>query len=215
MFPARLNLPVPDGPCCDNCDPDAFQVEKIILVGNHKLKKGRKATSSPEVESAVRKKLEEVREEIVEKHFPNQHFISGNAILPDNVLDTLAKRARQVTSVDTLLQQTRWIHAQRFGDQVVWAIKVTLFNFPDLAAVARETQAAEREQRLLDAAAFKELRARLVLVFEGCYNAVFSQLEDADLPQAAGRKRKRTKQPRRRCQIFLKLPRSSVRAAAF
>ncbi|KAJ7430797.1 P-loop containing nucleoside triphosphate hydrolase protein [Mycena galericulata] len=139
----RLNFPVPDGPCCDNCDPAAFKVETIAFVGDHKLKMGRKATSSPELESAVRKKLQELREQIVASEYPNQHFLTGNAILADNVLDTLAKRARQVTSVDTLLQQTRWIHAQRYGARIVEAIQDVLGDFPDLAAAARENQAAE------------------------------------------------------------------------
>ncbi|KAJ7429455.1 P-loop containing nucleoside triphosphate hydrolase protein [Mycena galericulata] len=190
----RLNFPVPDGPCCDNCDPDAFKVETIALVGDYKLKVGRKATSSPELESAVRKKLQELREQIVASEYPNQHFLTGNTILADNVLDTLAKRARQVTSVDTLLQQTRWIHAQRYGAQVVEAIQDVLGDFPDLAAVARENQAAERTRKMLDAAAFKELRSRLALVFDGCYNAVFSQFEDDDTDGVTvSRKRKRAK----------------------
>ncbi|KAJ7080321.1 P-loop containing nucleoside triphosphate hydrolase protein [Mycena epipterygia] len=158
----RLNFPVPDGPCCDNCDPDAFQVEMIALIGDRKLKAGRKGVSSPELETAVRTKLEEVRDEVVATEYPNQHFLTGNVIIADDVIDTLAKRARLVTSVDTLLPQTRWVHAPTHGARVVAAIQEILVDFPDLATPARETQAAERTQRMLDAAAFKELRSRLV-----------------------------------------------------
>ncbi|KAF7369168.1 p-loop containing nucleoside triphosphate hydrolase protein [Mycena venus] len=102
----RLNLPVPEGPCCDNCNPEAFKVPTIALVGECKLKTGRKGLSSPELESAVRKKLEAVREQIVASKYPNQHFLTSNAIVADDVLDTLAKRARLVTSIETLQQQT-------------------------------------------------------------------------------------------------------------
>ncbi|KAJ7687525.1 P-loop containing nucleoside triphosphate hydrolase protein [Mycena rosella] len=52
----RLNLPVAEGPCCDNCNPKAFKVPTMALVGERKLKTGRKGLSSPELESAVRKK---------------------------------------------------------------------------------------------------------------------------------------------------------------
>ncbi|KAJ7435656.1 Bromodomain-containing protein, partial [Mycena galericulata] len=63
----------------------------------------------------------------------------------------------------------------------------------------------------LDAAAFKELRSRLALVFDGCYKTVFSQFEDDDTDSVTvSRKRKRAKKPRRRCQIFLKLPRRNT-----
>ncbi|KAJ6577765.1 hypothetical protein B0H19DRAFT_1253076 [Mycena capillaripes] len=206
----KLNLPVAEGPCCDNCDPEAFPVPRIVLLGEHKLKTGRKGLSSPELENAVRKKLEVVREQIVASDYPNQHFLTGNAILADNVLDALAKRARLVTSVETLQQQTRWIHAPRYGSQVVEAIQEVLVDFPDLVAHERESQAAERTQKTLDAAAFKELRSRLVKVFEGCYDAVFTEMEEDAGEASTTRKRKKLKVPRRRCQIFLKLPRRNV-----
>ncbi|KAF7378268.1 p-loop containing nucleoside triphosphate hydrolase protein [Mycena sanguinolenta] len=210
----RLNVPVPEGPCCDNCNPEASQVPTVVLVGERKLKTGRKGMSSPELEAAVRKKLEALREQIVASEYPNQHFLTGHVILTDDVVDVLAKRARLVTSVETLLQQTRWIHASQYGNQVVAAIQEVLVDFPDLAALERETQNAERARKTLDAAAFKELRSRLVLVFEGCYNAVFSEMELGDAQPSSG-KRKKVKPPRRRCQIFLKLPRRDVNLSIF
>lgn len=205
----RLEFPVPPGPCCDNCDPEAFQVETIVLEGGPQLRSGRKQKSPPELENAVREKLNAVRDQIVAADFPMQHFLTGNVILPDDVVDALAKRARLVTSVDTLLQHTRWIQSAKYGTRVVAAIQEVLLEFPDLEKEARETQAAERTKRTLDAAAFKELRSRLVLVFDGCWDAVFSEMEP--VPAESGRKRKKALEPRRRCQLFLKLPRENVR----
>lgn len=198
---------MPDGPCCDNCDPEEFKIETIVLGGENRLKTGRKGTSSPELETAVRKKLEDVREQIVASEYPDQHFLTGNVILADDVVDSLAKRARLVTSVETMLQQTRWIHAPRYGDRVVEAIQEVLADFPDLAAAAREAQEVERTQKMLDAVAFKELRSRLVLVFNGCYEAVFSEMEyDNETAESSGdgrkRKHQKSKGPRRRCQFF-------------
>jgi hypothetical protein len=90
-FAERLPYPVPAGPCCDNCDPESFEVETIALVGGPQLKAGRKAISSPELEAAVRKKLNELRDQIVAADFPNQHFLTGNVIIADHVVDALAK----------------------------------------------------------------------------------------------------------------------------
>ncbi|KAJ6448621.1 hypothetical protein C8R45DRAFT_1115134 [Mycena sanguinolenta] len=194
-----------------NQNKKASQVLMIALVGERKLKSGHKGMSSPEVEVAARKKLEAVREQIVAREYPNQYFLTGHVILrlTDDVLDVLAKRAPLVTSVETLQHQTRWVHAPQYGSRVVATIQEVLVDFPDLAALERETQNAERARKTLDAAAFKELQLCLVLVFEGCYNAVFSETELDDTPPsgAASRKQKTVKPPRRRCQIFLKLPR--------
>ncbi|KAJ7094490.1 P-loop containing nucleoside triphosphate hydrolase protein [Mycena belliarum] len=207
----RLAVLVPDGPCCDNCNPDAFEVETIVLVGGHQIKAGRKEKSSPEVEDAVRERLTALREEILGAEFPNQHFLTGNVLISNDVVDTLAKRARLVTSIETLLQQTYWIYAQKYGPKVVPAIQEVLVQFPDLAKEARETQAAERAERTLSAAAFKELRSRLLLVFNGCYDAVYSELEARAVePSTTGRKRKKPLEPRRRCQLFLRLPNRNV-----
>ena len=184
-FAETLAFPVPEGPCCDNCAPAEFQVENIALVEGHSLKAGRKEKSSPELETAVWEKLKEVREKIVADHYPNQHFISGHAILADDIVDTLAKRARLVTSVDTLLQQARWSQATRFGDIVGNAIQEVVLLFPDHAKAARELEAAEGTQRTLDAAASKELRGRLVAVFDGCYEAVESNTPLQKKPPSA------------------------------
>ncbi|KAK6974225.1 p-loop containing nucleoside triphosphate hydrolase protein [Favolaschia claudopus] len=206
----RLNLPFPPGPCCENCNPEAFPVPTISMLGERKLRIERKGLSSPELEEAARKRLNNLREEIIAAAFPDQHFLTGNAILSDDILDVLAKRARLLTSLDTLRQHTHWVHASKYGNQVVTALQEVLVDFPDHAAAEREAQAAAKAQRTLQAAEFKELRSRLLLVFEGCYDAVVSELEYPDDTIAPGRKRKKNREPRRRCQIFLKLPRRNV-----
>ncbi|KAJ7930332.1 P-loop containing nucleoside triphosphate hydrolase protein [Mycena leptocephala] len=198
-------------------------VENVVLVGGQNLKTGRKEKSSPELEAAVRDKLNVVRDQIVADVYPNQHFLTGNVILADGIIDTMAKRARLITSVDTLLQQTRWGQATRIGETIVKAILVSrhrytwrgqlqtkaiqdvVILFPDHAKVAREREAAERTQRTLDADAAKELRNRLLIVFNGCYDAVFSQRES--VPPWT-RKTKKPKELRQICKRFLQLPKS-------
>ncbi|KAJ6607229.1 P-loop containing nucleoside triphosphate hydrolase protein [Mycena sp. CBHHK59/15] len=209
-----LEFLVPPGPCCDNCDPDdpEFQVENIALVGGQNLKTGRKEKSSPELYDAVRDKLYDVREQIMADHYPNQHFLTGSAILSNDIVDILAKRARLITSIGTLLEQTRWSQAERFGDIVVGAIGEVVLRFPDHAKAARELEEAERTQRTLDAAALKELHQRFVMVFDGCYKAILSETEP--VPPST-RKSKKPKQPRQRCKLFIKLPRKNVRKHSF
>ncbi|KAJ6475103.1 P-loop containing nucleoside triphosphate hydrolase protein [Mycena vitilis] len=202
----HLAHPGPEAPCCDNCHPELFEVETIALVGGPQLKGGRKKTSSPELEAAVRTKLDKVRDKLAAAKYPNNHFLTGNAIMADDVLDVLAKRARLVTSIDTLQQQVRWVHASTYGAQIVDAIQAVVVNFPDPAKAAREAEATQKQQKILDAAAFRELRSRLIQVFDGCYNAVYS--EEEPVPEATGRKRKNPRKPRRICQLFLRLPRA-------
>ncbi|KAJ7676345.1 hypothetical protein B0H17DRAFT_945412 [Mycena rosella] len=203
----RLNYPVPDGPCCDNCHPKKFPVETIVLVSGHQLKAGRKEKSPPELEVAVREKLNDVREQIVVADFPNENFLTGNVFISDDVVDTLAKRARLLTFVDTILQHTYWIFAQKYGDKVIAAIQDFLTDFPDLAKEVQETQVAKHAQRMLDAAAFKELRSKLVIVFDGCYDIVYLEMEATPAKiVTTARKHKKEMGPRRRCQLFLSLP---------
>jgi hypothetical protein len=167
IYLGRLDHPVPDGPCCDNCNPELFQVETIVLTGGHQLKTGRRGKSSPELETAVRSRLNELRDQLMARDYPNQHFLTGSAILADDVVDVLAQRARSITSAETILQHTRWRFAPKYGDAVAEAIQDVLLDFPDLAKAAREEAAAERTQKTLDAAESKELRSRLLLVFDG------------------------------------------------
>ncbi|KAJ7022236.1 P-loop containing nucleoside triphosphate hydrolase protein [Mycena alexandri] len=76
-YKKSLGLAVPEGPCCDNCEPEKFQVENIALVGGQNLRTGRREKSSPELETAVRERLNVVRDEIVADVYPNQHIITG------------------------------------------------------------------------------------------------------------------------------------------
>jgi hypothetical protein len=84
-----------------------------------------------------------------------------------------------------------------------------------LSQISRSCQSCPRysgrrkQQKMLDVAAFKELRSRLIQVFNGCYDAVYSEMEA--LPEeAATRKHRIPRKPRRICQLFLKLPRNDV-----
>jgi hypothetical protein len=104
----------------------------------------------------------------------------------------------------------RWGQRARFGDLVVQAIQEIVVLFPDgpyHAKATRELDAAEHTQRTLNAAAAKELREHMLVVFNGCYDAVLSQREPVQEPT---RKTKRPREPRQICKLFLQLPKSNV-----
>ncbi|KAJ7054574.1 P-loop containing nucleoside triphosphate hydrolase protein [Mycena amicta] len=134
------------GPCCDNCDPKAFVQERIVLVGGLN-RRGQKAASSPELYDAVVSKLDDLRDQILDEHYPGQSFLSGKALIPVVVVDALAKRARRVISVEAVRQQTPWIHAPTYGARVVAAIQAVVARFPDPEQDACDAEAAAREQR--------------------------------------------------------------------
>ncbi|KAK7013931.1 hypothetical protein R3P38DRAFT_3575388 [Favolaschia claudopus] len=82
----KLQFPVPPGPCCDNCNPEEFEVENIVPTGGQNLKTGRREVSSDELDAAVRERLKIVRNQIVADVYPNQHILTGNSILADTRL---------------------------------------------------------------------------------------------------------------------------------
>ncbi|KAJ7066255.1 P-loop containing nucleoside triphosphate hydrolase protein [Mycena amicta] len=206
---APLPFPVAHGPCCDNCAPDdpEFKIDAIIRTGGHKRPRGRRPASSPELEDAVYTKLLDLREQLIEDEYPGQSFLTGKALLPDAVLDTLARRARLLTSVDDLRQETTWIHIAKYGARLISVVQDVVALYPDHAQAARDAEAAEREKRRVDAAAMDVLRPRLQKVFEACFKAVYDQMESPPPPPANPSRRKRKPQPPRRiCQMFLQLP---------
>ncbi|KAF7302211.1 p-loop containing nucleoside triphosphate hydrolase protein [Mycena indigotica] len=205
---ATLAHSCPPGPCCDNCDPDTFELETVVLVGGRGRKAGRKGASSEELDAAIRAKLEAFREELVDELYPHQHFLSGSILLSDAVVDDLAKRARLIVNSEAIGQHTHWVLAPKYGDRVVSVIQNIVTLYPDAAALARKTQEAEREQRTMERNAFKNLRKQLELVFQGCYEAVYSEMVEPPALPVSNRKRKKPN-PRRRCQLFIQLPKKN------
>ncbi|KAK7013460.1 hypothetical protein R3P38DRAFT_2546130, partial [Favolaschia claudopus] len=190
--------PAPPGArCCDNCTPNLFPVETVRLT-NALPKLGRKSKNktNEEVAAAVQETLRTLRDTIARRKYPQQHIITGKILMSNQVLDALANRARSIDSSDTLNQTVRWLlnWAPEFGAEVVKAIQKRLLDFPDFERLAREEKQRAKAFLALEAMAEKDLRKKLTLVFDGCYEAILSETVQ------------RGKKVVKRCQVFLSLP---------
>ncbi|KAF7360458.1 p-loop containing nucleoside triphosphate hydrolase protein [Mycena venus] len=176
---SKLALPYPAPPgarCCDNCTPDLFPVETIRLVGGSTLKPGRRRqgkASDEELISAVKETLRTTRNDIARREFPNQYIITA----------------------------VRWHWAPRFGAEVVAVIQDLLLQHPDLEAEAREAERRDRAFLELQVLAEKDLRKKLVVIFDACHEAILNQTRPAS---------KAGKPAEKICQIFMALPRKTA-----
>ncbi|KAJ7017792.1 Bromodomain-containing protein [Mycena alexandri] len=118
--------------------------------------------------------------------------------MSDLVVDALANRARGITSVEAINQTVRWVWASDLGAEVVEVIQNRLLDFPDLAELAREDERREKAFAALQVLAEKDLRQKLILVFNGCYEAITREM--------VTRRGKSVK----RCQIFMTLPKRNA-----
>ncbi|KAJ7688875.1 P-loop containing nucleoside triphosphate hydrolase protein [Mycena rosella] len=198
----KLPYPAPVGArCCDNCTPALFPVETIKLTGGSQLKSGRRqrAKTSEEVATAVKETLLVLRNTIALREWPDQLILTGKNLMSDLVVEALATRAREITSLETLNQAVRWVWAPKVGLEVVNAIQIRLVEFPDHERLAREEQEREKALTALRAMAKKDLRKKLADIFEQCHEAILSE--------TVSYKDKLVK----RCQPFLTLPKSNVK----
>ncbi|KAJ7440267.1 P-loop containing nucleoside triphosphate hydrolase protein [Mycena latifolia] len=197
---SKYALPYPVPPnsrCCDNCSPELFPVETGSITGGSTLRSGRRRykKASDEVVQAITRMLEVLRENIVRRHWPNQYIITGKIMMSNEVVTTLATRARDITTVEALQQTVRWVWTPRFGVEVVEAIQTCLLDYPDLELQEREERERERNFSAPQALAQKDLRKKLALVFDGCHEEILSQTRPNSSVKV--------------CQIFLTLPRKT------
>ncbi|KAJ7106926.1 hypothetical protein C8R44DRAFT_637663 [Mycena epipterygia] len=188
-----LPYPVPPGArCCDNCTPDLFPIETVRLEGGSQLRSGRRRKAPEELVDEARETLRTLRDAIARREYPSGYIITGKILMSDQIIEALAPRARDITSVDTLAETVRWHWAPTYGEEVVEAIKAVVARHPD----PREEQQRERAFVALEALAAADLHRKLVRVFDGCHEAILNETR-------AGSEEKV-------CQIFMVLPRKPV-----
>lgn len=89
--------------CCDNCQPDQFPVEKIILSTETGLKRGKKKRILKKQEDTLRERLVEWRETVlIEFVYPGLSSMSGQTILGDDIVDKLAVCGERLETYEEL-----------------------------------------------------------------------------------------------------------------
>ncbi|KAE9393458.1 hypothetical protein BT96DRAFT_1023009 [Gymnopus androsaceus JB14] len=192
-------FPKPDGAiCCDNCDPSKFHPDTIKLTDPDQLRlPGRQRKSPPDLFDAVKQRLEELRDEIVLTLYgTRQGLITGCYIMQDDVVQTLAERARAIDSTHAIKQRVWWHWVDRYGQNVVEAIQEVLPRFPDQNQLAKDAQMRERALKALLGMAKRDLREKISKISEACFAAVESHRRTADDPTQV-------------CQLFKHLPRKN------
>ncbi|KAJ7780588.1 hypothetical protein DFH07DRAFT_729343 [Mycena maculata] len=203
---SKLALPYPapiGARCCDNCTPDQFPVETIRLVGGSRLKTGRRhhAKVSEELAHEATEVLKTLRNTIAGRDFPNGYIITGKILMSDQIIEAIAPRVRDITSIETLAETVRWNWTPKYGSEVVKTIQTLLVRHPDLELEAREAEKRERAFAALQSLAQADLRKKLDPLFDACHERILS------LTRPGGR----AGQTERICQIFMALPRKTVR----
>lgn len=146
----------------------------------------------------MKETLFSLRSTIALREWPDQNILTGKTLMSDLVVDALASRAREISSLEAVSKVVRWVWAPKFGQEVVDTIQSRLLEFPDLEQLAREERAREQAFAALEALAQKDLQKKLRLIFDGCYDAI--------LAETVVRKSKSVK----RCQVFLSLLKRNV-----
>ncbi|KAJ7711659.1 hypothetical protein B0H16DRAFT_1267998, partial [Mycena metata] len=167
-----LPYPAPAGArCCDNCTPDQFPVETIHLSGGSNLKSGRRrrAKASEELVQEAKEVLGTLRDTIAHRDFPNGYIITGKILMSDQIVDAIAPRVRDITSIETLTENVRWHWTPKYGGEVVNTIQNLLVRHPDLELEAREAEKRERSFAALQSLAQADLRKKLDPLFDACH----------------------------------------------
>ena len=116
LFQVQLSYPtttsyqkLPGMRCCDNCEPDKFPIEKIVLSKVPGLKRGKKKHVPKEQEDKLRNVLKEWRDtDLLEHLYPGLSSISGRTILGDDIVEKIVCCGERLKTYDELRQHARW-----------------------------------------------------------------------------------------------------------
>lgn len=101
---------IPGARCCDNCEPEKFPIEKIILQKDPGLKRGKKRKVPENQMSVMRDTLKEWHEnELLEHVYPGLSTISGRTILGDDIVEKIVNCCERLTTYKELRRHARWV----------------------------------------------------------------------------------------------------------
>ncbi|KAL1665633.1 P-loop containing nucleoside triphosphate hydrolase protein [Schizophyllum commune] len=120
----QLNPPVPNGArCCDNCTPNLFPIDTVLLEDPSQLQKGRRQRATKELEACVRARLEVIRGEWFAAAYPaGSHFLSPSHFLSDDLIATISSTATSFGNLPGFNTKFRWHWSPRYGSELVDAV---------------------------------------------------------------------------------------------
>ncbi|KAF8141067.1 hypothetical protein K438DRAFT_1911309 [Mycena galopus ATCC 62051] len=93
--------------CCDNCEPQLFEVEEIKLDKIPSLKRGRKKEMDKELAELIKTELMDWREDyLLDEIYSETTIISAGTVLGDVVIEQLVKE--RIEAPQELRRHTRW-----------------------------------------------------------------------------------------------------------
>ncbi|KAF5339645.1 hypothetical protein D9758_015587 [Tetrapyrgos nigripes] len=201
LFPEPQEL---DVPCCDNCAPRYFPIERISLRLPYPTWAGRSSKPTEQLQTELEAALKQWRTHVIVQDYLDQRNVTSRQILSDATLAKIVARPAVVERFgsDVFRHIIPWQWATRYGNQVIAIVKWHLALYPDPEQRRRE-EAAERQHASI---AEKDRRNRLVALFHECYNAVHD-LETGEVG-ARGRGKDKKEVRELKCEPFLRLPSS-------
>jgi len=133
--------------CCDNCEPQLFEVEQITIDRALTLKRGKKRKLTPGFEDAIQNDLLQWREkELLDTFYGGTSIIAGSTLLGDDVIEKLATCGERMETPEEFVQHARWAlgfnagtsTATKYGSMLLERLKMIYLKF-DEDAEAEET----------------------------------------------------------------------------
>jgi hypothetical protein len=129
-------------------------------------------------------------------------------------MEKIAERPRAVTTPHIFFSSILWRWGTeddfKYGREVVAAVGEVLLRYPDAEQEMRDAAVKEKMFVAFIATAEKEMRGKLKIVFQQCWDAVFSLTTGRFVTKGRGEKKRQ--EPERVCQPFMALPRKTVRS---
>ena len=95
--------------CCDNCEPQLFEAERITIEEGSTLKRGKKRKLPTGFEDAIRNNLLQWREnELLDKLYGGTSIIAGSTVLGDDVIEKLVTCRERVEMKEDFAQHAHW-----------------------------------------------------------------------------------------------------------
>ncbi|KAK7026745.1 hypothetical protein VNI00_015518 [Paramarasmius palmivorus] len=132
-------------------------------------------TGNEELCTAVKAALYSWREVLIETEYSRQFTVVPEYVLDDDVIDEISARPHAVAKMGTDVFKAiiPWGFSIQYGSEVANLVADQITLHPDPTEITREHALHERKLQEFLMLVTKEQQAKLLPVFEECYNAVY------------------------------------------